>query len=390
MDPALQAAYEQGFASATARHGPGPPRMISATASALGAAVKPTSTPSDLRQIADSNSMGIGTFIRSLLFILWRIVASISHFFWIWLIRPLLLCGLAAGAILLLINVFRITDWLAEKGEDFRDWYDDFALNNEILLNIERSWASFKRAMVGLGLMLRYNWYTDQLRLLRQEIRLGFDRVMGHWRKILLGLAVMAWATSRVKKAFTPMVAVGWPGFDNLPTQLQPKAPAWVYTPRKYEGSNSHYTPEREQPEVVPWEEWVKGFGSDQSVRLEPHVETMVITHTEYINAHDEDSSVSLEPRSETVTFTQTERRYTYVNARATAADLKLDITETETEISSITHTRRVAQTTSVAEEEEEEAEDYWAPPKGRTVILSEESVWCRECQQFHCCELPY
>ncbi|KAK4545650.1 hypothetical protein LTR36_002603 [Oleoguttula mirabilis] len=358
MDPALKAAYEQGFASAAARRGSS--RVLSTTASTASAAVQHGSTLSAQRQLAATGSMSISTFARGLLTMLWRLLLAILALFWTWLLRPLLICGLVAAAVLLLINIFRITDWLGEKGEDFRDWYDDVALNNDVLLKIERGWASFKRAMTGLGLMLRYNWYMDQLRLLRQEIRLFYDRVMGNWRKILLLLAITAWFTSKARQAFssTPEVVLGWPGFENLPPRLAGKEPAWVHTPRKWEGSNSHYRPEPEQHQPVPWQDWVEAVGGDQSVRF--------------------DSS-----SPETVTFTETERVTETETSSITHTDTS-SITRTET--SRITHTHRVVQTSS----DPETPTDYWAPPKGKRVIQSEEAVWCRECQQFHCCELPH
>lgn len=42
------------------------------------------------------------------------------------------------------------------------------------------------------------------------------------------------------------------------------------------------------------------------------------------------------------------------------------------------------------ASEPAQHEQDYWAPKAGKTILESEEMVWCRTCQQFHCCELPY
>lgn len=413
MDPALLAAYEQAYQEAVASRDArrAARNIISATASAARAAVTPTSTPSELRRMAESNNFGIGTLARGLLLLLWYLFAFLLRQIWSWLIRPVLLVLLVAAGILLLINLPRLAHWggLHLHGENLRDRYDDFALNNGFLRDMERrwasfkrdmeqKWASFKRAMTDLELMLRYNWYMDQLRLLRQEIRLFYDRVMGNLHWILLAMILTSMFVNRTKNAVTPQEVEGWPGFENLPPKLQELARPWQQMPRK--GSNSHYRPEPEQQKVVPWDEWVRGVGNDESVSIEPVSETVTITQTERTTTEAESnldiqetetSSTHIHSGTQTSSTSEAAEDHRRTASRAVHGEELIWCKECQqfhlnvAEVSSTTHTHSATQSSA-----SEPAENYWAPTETRRVFHGEESMWCRECQQFHCCELPY
>lgn len=299
MDANLQAAYRQGYASAATRRAG--ERVISATASAAGAAAKSTTTMTAAHKAAASGNMSFSALLRGIFLIFWAAFTTVWSFFWPFTQVVLFLLALVV-AFGFMINIPRISRWFAHKGDQARDWYDDFAVNNNILLNLEHGWSSFNRAMFNLWLTLRWNWYTDQIMLARQEIRLFYDKVMANMFWILAGMVLII---ALCNKLLTETSRTEFTPWNRLPPYLAAKAPAWVLVPRKWEGSNSHYRPAPKQPEPVPWEDWAKTIGSDQSVSLESaSPEVVMVTQTEHTIP-------------EISTATQTERTYTTLHGAA-------------------------------------------------------------------------
>jgi len=332
--------------------------------------------------MAEDGTMSIWSVFAGLILLLWGLVMQVLAFVWNLLLEPLLyfllLCGVMVAILVFVINLRRFGDWTKKMGDRVRDWHDDFALNNGGLLRLELWWARSKWQMEQVWLRLRYNWFVDQLVLLKQEVRYKYDWVMRNsiWI-VAVGLAMYAVAR-----------ASGWTSddefriWDNMTGDLSGKVREWWLKPRKFEGSNSHYRTDLEaRVPVVEWvDEVVSAVGGAESVILEPSpVEVVTVTRTEGM-------------------FTPSRHRVDLANAC-----WHVDLTETETErptqpwVITETWVRFTRETEDASSDSrttnappEATESDYWAPPKGKMVISSNEPVWCRECQQFHCCELPY
>ncbi|KAK3618049.1 hypothetical protein LTR56_024913, partial [Elasticomyces elasticus] len=107
------------------------------------------------------------------LFVTWRIRALHHH----------VLLPLFSGIVSLVLTIFYAVFWIVlalalllvviytpsfarylQDGFRLRERWDDFALNNQVILDLEHGYASFKRAMYDRYLSLMYNPTMDSLR----------------------------------------------------------------------------------------------------------------------------------------------------------------------------------------------------------------------------------
>ncbi|TKA69220.1 hypothetical protein B0A55_07737 [Friedmanniomyces simplex] len=382
LDPELAAAYRDAYAEASTRN------LASAallTASKLSrAAVKPTSTSTAAVAATEtmaSVDMTASGFLAKLLWLLFLFLTWPLRWFHSAVILPLL-TGIWSGLLWLLSFLFwagiaLALVFLIIRGHGYRHWlrerYDDFALDNRVLLNLEHGWTSFKRAMFDRWLSLRYNETGDAIVRFYYEAYFLPDTIERAVRRnlgklfLLCALAGWIWYARSVNGMADESTSM----YEGpLPFDRTFSVPAWVLATSKSVGSNCHYTPE---PRVlvavpVPYEKWVAAVGGEGdeivglasgttgvrgvSSLLKTVTETKTETETTTITVRER---ISQPPKTETTTVT---------------------ICETD---DGHTHTRP------------EKATDYWAPPSGgRTTLDDEEMRWCRECQQYHGSELPY
>jgi hypothetical protein len=347
MDVGRRAAYFCGLVAATARTTAS--RVVSRAAPVAG------ETGVEASSFVEKTTTWWQTITYPFRHVIFGLVLP---FIW-WILRSTIVVLAFAAALLLLfilvVNSARIGRWLQTKGEGFRERYDDFALNNHFLLGMEHMWGSFKRAMYDLYLTLRYNETTDKIVRLGNEIYFLPDTVQRflarHWAKLVL--ACLFFASLRWICCTNRVVEVP---FHMLPAHLTKDQPQWVtnyWLVKKPEGSNNHHIRQPELPPPVKYEAWVQAVGGDQSVSVES------FTTTETLTVEKEPLTRTVETEPLTTTMTET-------------------LTKTTTHISTRT------------ESSAESPTDYWAPPKKRTILEEPGMVYCRECQQWHCCELPY
>ncbi|EMC93409.1 hypothetical protein BAUCODRAFT_239358 [Baudoinia panamericana UAMH 10762] len=222
-------------------------------------------------------------------------------------------------------------EWFEILGGMARDRYDEFALNNNILLSVEHGWANFKQASYDQYLRLRYNAITDRVKAAIRDLYFLPDNTMRlirrNWRKAVLLSLLLSWALLARQVGpevdryqFVPMY--------RLAAKFGTQVPEWVFDyhlDRKSDGSNSHFRPEPETSPAVRYQDWAKPVAEDGTV------------------------SASVKPAVVTVTVTTVKTR-------------SLHELPAETDAS-------------------------W--PKVRTNV-SRDMVYCKVCRQYHCNELPY
>lgn len=336
MDPALQAAYQGGYAAAASRRMTS--SVISTATSTASAALRPTDMITKVSQTTAERAANI-SFFKFIALLPFVLVMWPLHLLWLWILRPLFFYAvLPPFALIALVAAVRLIFWLdfGGMGERMKERYDDFALDNDWLLSLEHGYASFRRALDRLWLDLRYNETMDRVIWIRNEIYFLPDTIeryiKRHWYLVPLVICTVGWIwwVKSLQAVYVPM--------NRLSPRLAKGIPPWVtsyWDIKKYEGSNSHYRRDEKLAEAITYEEWIKAIGNDDSAILESAVETQTIT-------------VERTPETETITVSET--------------------------VSSVL---------------EAVATDYWAPPKGKTDV-GDEMVWCRNCKQWHCCELPY
>jgi hypothetical protein len=282
------------------------------------------------------------------------------------LVLPLLTTVVFAFALvflfILLLNYTRIARSVQIRGKALRERYDDFTLNNHVLLTLEHAWASFKRSISDLYLSLRYTqtmdkvvWAGYQIYFFPARVQRGMGR---HWGKILLGLALLGWLRCAwVRKERRVEVP-----FHLLPTNLTSGQPGWVtnyWVGKKKEESNSHHG---RSPETLALDDnWAQARGSDPWIN---NLHPLTATSTQTI-------TVQMKPRTSLITLT--------IEAHPQ--------TTTKTIVSTSTSVQIMTKTEGAVAGAET---DYWKPKRKKTNVEGHGMVWCRECQQFHCCELPY
>ncbi|KAK3112864.1 hypothetical protein LTR53_010415 [Teratosphaeriaceae sp. CCFEE 6253] len=360
MDAELLAIYQEAYASVRKFS----PAAISSAARVDRAAAAATSTAVAAQRAAE---MTFAQFLGNLLLlpVMWFTQPFRAAFavLWPWLLFTTKL-GLAFFALFSLVffltNSPALARWLRDRGERTREIYDDAALDSPALLAAEyqlarlrRAWgnlrqhfrvdargrATFWRAMGNQWTNLWYNETMDRVRWHRDSVLLFPGDVcrllLRNLGKVVLVAALASWiwyarhASAVAAAEEARFVAMG----GRYPSDI----PAWVYEPRKTSGSNRvvRGRPEMPAPPApVPEAQLVAALGSDQSVGRAPS-----------------------------------------------------GVGEREAVRVTVTETRSVSQTSDAPETA---TDDYWGPKKGKTKFGDEKLHWCRECEQWHCCELPY
>lgn len=227
MDPQLQAAYREAYLAALKFEGffdimSSPSMGVKAAASHT--TLRVTSFQGKMNQHAGTFRLYIHSFLTSFM----------SPF----TILPVLIL-LSILASLLLVWIFlQCGDWLVWQREYLRGHNDNFALNTQFMLITERKWHIVKREVLKLSNMLRYNDFVDRLLLIRQEMRIFYDRIMGNMLWIIPTSMVLLVCLQAYHKTLNGVVTVSW---HELPLRFRGQEHTFVYLPRKYEGSNSHY-----------------------------------------------------------------------------------------------------------------------------------------------------
>ncbi|KAK5127740.1 hypothetical protein LTR08_004222 [Meristemomyces frigidus] len=362
----MEAAYRQGHASASAGRG------------------VPTRTPLQMKimEMGEDDYSLFGDLLWSFFYIprlilafcwsllvailafFWNLVSAVLQTIWAYALWPTLMLAMLMMGLMIIFSLPEIALWANEKKRRLRERFDDYALENDRLLTLERNWARISRAWWGGQL-----WYQDKFQLLRQEIRIAYDSIMAYWPLVLFGLVTCAICMDKLTKLQEDDVKLTM--WDDLPSALYEKVPMWAKFPRKTRGSSSHYVPREEEVGVVRYDEWVKGEATDVGVEAatEPAKGWFDAIST---NASAEDNNPETTSASETSSITET-----------SSDTPKTSATHQSKHVHPI-HTDNQSSSARVSDE------DYWAPPKRKSAIGSEESIWCRQCQQFHCCELPY
>ncbi|KAK3662931.1 hypothetical protein LTR22_006335 [Elasticomyces elasticus] len=309
---------------------------LSTAAKISKAATKPTATALTKFDRAErAASMTVSGFFGNLL---WAILMLVT-----WPLRALhhhILLPLFSGIVSLVLTIFYAVFWIAlaftlllvviytpsfarYMHEEFRlrERWDDFALNNQVILNLEHGYASFKRAMYDRYLSLMYNPTMDSLRRFWFEFRRLPDRVEAFfhqyilWMLLALLVGILLWPRPEVDP------------YDGLLTMEQRREldikmnslPDWIAEGRQ--GSVWRFEPAK----PIADDQWVAALGGRD----------------------DEPVAVTTSKTSSTSTSTSS------TSSKQTAA--------------------------------------HWAmPTDGKTTLGEDEMRWCRGCQQYHCCELPY
>ncbi|KAK5117586.1 hypothetical protein LTR62_005008 [Meristemomyces frigidus] len=225
-----------------------------------------------------------------------------------------------------LVRSLEVKHWVRHASQPVKAAYDDFALGSGVLLSLECGWTGVKDRCYDRWMRVRYSRVGDTVVWFFNRLYFLPDRIVD---------------TARRYWYIAPVVGgvVLWLVYARAVGQRERyvvrDTPAWVVTynlNRRFEGSNFGMLA---LPELVPYEQWVSAsIGGDETVTLDPLAATVTTTTT------------------------------------------------TKTMESTV----RASKVRSEAEQET----DYWAPRQRKTVLKADDNVWCRMCQQFHCCELPY
>jgi hypothetical protein len=384
MDPALRAAYEGGYGSRFAQHHI--PKVIMATATATAEPVEKRLSEILRDKVVEATSTTGGNEVNfnfnpniqwtstftSLISAIFRPFTTLFSLLWSHIILPYLIEPAFVLLLLLLILaltaiIIRTAQSLQRQGTAIRERLDE----NDYYAQTAHYWHSFNHATREFYLTMRWNAFTDRFALLQQEIRFFYDRVMGNMWWICGILVLVFIVDPYVRHEST--VFVDW---EHLPERLAGKEPEWVHFPRKFEGSNSHYRRSKvveAEAEPVFWEgngihpqpivdeDRIRLISEDEVFDLTPDPEVITV--------------VSYQPTTEVVTFTETED---FQHTTET-------VTFTSTEYLTATETISIhQQATSMPEQ----PIDTGIPTSVRNTV--EGMVWCKECQQYHCCEVPY
>ncbi|KAI7281542.1 hypothetical protein KC345_g4072 [Hortaea werneckii] len=319
------------------------PGGLAAPTSIGRACTAPTSTSTALRRsLGKIGEISISDSLLGLGKLVWA---------WIWhyIVRQTLWVLFYAALVLLVIGTINhfteYVRWTGDRVERLRELYDDVALESNLLLSCEQTWASFKKWKRRMLIAARTNWYTDQLTLLQQEARTWYDRTMWFLLWVVLPMSgLIAAACYSLQNRAGHGDFMLW---KDLKGPLAVGLPEWLISGKHWEGSNSHY-----------------GSPTTEDVRMQIDQELPVPkARTEWISATDVASEPSI----------------TLIEASSVTSGPPVSRTSQQ-------GTPHDTATTSQMEGEQ----DFWAPPEGKTTIEQGKRVWCRECRQFHCCELPY
>ncbi|KAK1072064.1 hypothetical protein LTR74_002894 [Friedmanniomyces endolithicus] len=328
-----------------------------------------------------------------------------------WLLVILLWLSILFVLLILLLNGRDIWQCTRERYDDLRARYDDFALNNQILLNLEHGHASFKRAMYDRYLSLRFNERGDAIARFCYEIHylprtikwLVWRFLERHIGKLILAGALMLWIlhATRVSKP--------------VPEPVHYYSEAWLQA-QDWRASELAYS---QAPRATPYDEWVKGIGSDSDVVTSVAPVPSTVSSMSTGSAEPAESTpwwrgsarpqtvtstrtllfteTSTETETETVTTAVTKREWgpgpprtvTSVHTiRETVLEPQQTVTEMHTTRETVWEPLRIATVTvwgtenASAPSRAEKMADFWAPPSGgQTVLDKDEMKWCRGCQ---------
>ncbi|KAK1078964.1 hypothetical protein LTR33_006787 [Friedmanniomyces endolithicus] len=337
-----------------------------------------------------------------------------------WLLAILLWLSILFVLLILLLNGRGIWQCTWERYDDLRARYDDFALNNEILLNLEHGHASFKRAMYDRYLSLRFNETGDAFVRFLHEMYFLPDTITrivcrfleNHIGKLILAGALMLWIlhATRVSKP--------------VPEPVHYYSEAWLQA-QDWQASESASS---EAAKATPYDQWVRGIGSDSDVvvSVAPVSSTVSSVSTGSVEPAESTpwwrgsarpqtvtstrtllfTETSTETQTETVTTAVTKREWgpgpprtvtTVHTTRETVLEPQETVTTVHTTRETVWEPLRIATVTLWGTENAsvpsraEKIADFWAPPSGgQTVLDKDEMKWCRDCQQYHGIELPY
>ncbi|KAK4560761.1 hypothetical protein LTR86_005340 [Recurvomyces mirabilis] len=263
----------------------------------------------------------------------------------------------------LIVHRDRTLARFSDLGRYLRQRYDDFALVSGTLLSLEHNYTSFRVWTNEMWLCLRYNEMGDKIARLTDIIYFlpdNMQRIISrNLSKTALAVALLFWffgvhPLDRSGAVEVPM--------HQLPPRLAVGVPSWIIPlsqGRKKLGSNSHY-----QRDTVPEREILMA----------------------------QDSSDDMGEAAGTDAMADSERWTTMQTVASKQADEGLHglstaaIQDDKQYVSTTTMILESTKTMSTLDS----ATDYWAPPKSKTTLHGNQTIWCRVCEQFHCCELPY
>ncbi|KAK3675516.1 hypothetical protein LTR78_004599 [Recurvomyces mirabilis] len=278
---------------------------------------------------------------------------------------PLLaIAGLISVVLLTLIfHRDRILVRFSDLGRYLRQRYDEYALVSGTLLSLEHNYTSLRVWTNEMWLCLRYNEMGDKIARLTDNIYFlpdNMQRIISrNLSKTALAVALLFWfiGVHPLDRSATVEVPM-----HQLPPRLAMGVPSWI-SPlsqgRKKSGSNSHH-----QRDTVPERDIL--MATDSSDDLGKAAGTDVMGNFE------------LWRTMQTVASKQADKS---LHDSSTAA-----IQDDKQYVSTTTMILESTKTMSTLES----ATDYWAPPKSTTTLHRNQTIWCRVCEQFHCCELPY
>ena len=184
---------------------------------------------------------------------------------------------------------------------------------------------------------LRFNWFTDMVYIRYQ--RLVFW--IGDRKLLILAILLALWYASAYVEKHKSMETEKFVGWQEIQRYLDTPIPEVLTRPRKEYGSNSHYL---RKPEIATGhDEW---YGAIMSGDARESDEIFLV-----------DPVVSAESR--------------------TLTSVK------EEQISAARMATRARQPDSASYRQSQETEKVrW--------VVGPDNVWCRDCRQWHCCELQY
>ncbi|KAK0342575.1 hypothetical protein LTR59_007370 [Friedmanniomyces endolithicus] len=328
-----------------------------------------------------------------------------------WVLVVLLWLSILFALLILLLNGQGIWQCTRERCDDLRARYDDFALNNEVLLNLEHGYASFRRAMYDRYLSLRFNPTGDAIVRFHYEITSLPDTLARMFRRFL---------ENHLGKLILAVVAVVWilhatRASAPVPEPVHYYSEAWLQA-QDWRASESDSS---QAARVTPYDQWIKGIGSDSDVVISVSPVSSTVSSVSTGSAEQAESTpwwrgsarpqtvtstrtllftqTSTETETETVTTEVTKREWgpgpprtvtTVLTTRETVLEPQQTVTEMHTKRETVWEPLRIATVTmwgtenASAPSRAEEIADFWAPPSGgQTVLDKDEMKWCRDCQ---------
>ncbi|KAK0992755.1 hypothetical protein LTR91_002549 [Friedmanniomyces endolithicus] len=417
MDPYLAAAYRDAAADASSRNLAWIAARKTGTKIARAAA-KSTAAATTAEKFATATDMTLSGFFAKLPELLIAAMKWPFRYVYAEFILPILIAIYWALVILLLVSILFALLILLVNGRGVwqctRERYDDFALNNQILLNLEHGHASFKRAMYDRYLSLRFNERGDAIARVCYEIYyLPGTIKSGIWRflerhigKLLLLGALTAWILYARRVS------------EPVPEPVHYYSEGWLQA----QVSRASDLASSEAARATPYDQRVKGIGSDSDevISVAPMSTISSVSSVSTGSAEPAESTpwwrgsarpqtvtstrilyfteTSTETETETVTTAVTKREWgpgpprtvtTVHTTRETVLEPQETVTEMHTTCETVWEPLRIATVTlwgaenASAPSRAQKVADFWAPRSGgQTVLDADEMKWCRECQQ--------